>query len=164
MSSLRANGLVCLLTAVAASCWDGALDPIFSASDGGDSDTDTDTDMDTDTDTGTEPAACSVSVSVDVYVIWDYDVCDFQYHGLCATDAASCSGCAWVSGVEGDCEEDEVCCIGEDELEHCVTDWELDFYCGYRPGECEAEPDYGEGVEAPVCPGGTFCCFTWDEK
>jgi len=164
-----------VVSAAAAACWDGSLDPVIGLAgddDGtGDSDSDSesesgsDTDTDSGSDTATEPASCSVAVSLEVWYWvspweWYQDECNFEYQGVCAAESEICAGCAWISGVEGDCGADEICCVGEDELEHCVTDWDLDFYCGYQVGECEDPPVYDEDVVEPVCQDGTFCCFT----
>jgi hypothetical protein len=161
MSSLPANGFVCLLTAVAASCWDGALDPISFAADSGDSDTDTDTDTDTGSVVDTDPVPCSVSVP-----IYDPDngtlLCSYAATGTCVEDAAICVGCAWSEEVVTGCADGQSCCVDESEFQPCTTWLGWGPPCGYE----EAESCTGDlwGIwsttpsELPVCPGGTFCC------
>jgi hypothetical protein len=166
MSSPRGRWLLAIAPLMAASCWDGALDPILGAPDGGDLDTDadsdTDTDTDTDTDVDTEPVPCSVSVPIYDDDTW-YVACTYAAPGFCADDTATCSGCAWAEEVVSGCAAGQSCCIDESEFQLCVTVLGGGWSCGYEEAEiCPSDESWGvksdDPTELPVCPGGAFCC------
>jgi hypothetical protein len=167
MSSPRGKWLLAIAAAVAASCWDGSLDPILGTADGGDLDADTDTgsdtgsDTDTDngTDTGTEPVECLATVPV-YDPDSDFVICTYEASGTCVGEASECIGCAWAEAVTTGCSDGQSCCIGETVSALC-TSWWGGWECAYAEGSCPEESWTvwsTDPSELPVCPGGKFCC------
>jgi len=171
MYSLRSRWCVVFLAALAASCWDGALDPILGAPDGGDLDTDadSDTDADADSDTGTdsetaEPIPCVVDVVV--YVDEGDPYCGFSLEGVCRTSSAACEGCAWLDPDVELCEGGGVCCVPETSFAICDPYvWPWSSLCGYFANECPEDTVSLASTDGqPECPGGEFCCYLIDSK
>ena len=173
MLNPRGKWLLAVSAAVAASCWDGALDPILGGPD--DSDHDTDADADTDSETGTdsettidtEPVPCAIDVVV--YVDqgeYYYPLCDFTLEGVCRTSSAECVGCAWQTAEEDLCGGIGVCCVPETYVADCEPYyWPWLAKCGYFEGACpESSVELGAMDGQSECPGGVFCCYLVDDK
>lgn len=167
MSFLPSRCGAILLAALAASCWDGSLDPILGAPDGGDADSDSD--GDTDSETGdTDPAPCAVSVVVYVEDGETYEpYCDFAYEGVCRSAASECEGCAWQDAENELCDGSGVCCVPETSYATCdpYVWWWPSSLCGYFSGECPEDTVSLESLEGqPECQDGEFCCYLIDSK
>ena len=170
MSSLRANGYVIVLTAIAASCWDGALDPVYGAPDGGDADIDTDSETETDSETvvDTDPVPCSFDVVIYIDNGEYYEAyCDFTLAGVCQSDSSECVGCAWQNAEEDLCDGSGVCCVEETSFATCepYVWWFPTSLCGYFEGSCpEGTVSLASMDGQPACQGGEFCCYPVDGK